>query len=608
MMETVAAFKRDVHSYSEPERVRISHVHLELSVNFPQHVLEGSATLRIASPVNSREELVLDTRDLAIHRIEVSKDGESYCEAPFTMGRSDKLLGAPLTVTIPRGASDVRVHYSTQPQASGLQWLEPVETGGKLHPFLLTQSQAIHARSWIPLQDTPGVRVTFSARIRTPAPLRAVMGAQSHDAAADGFYGFRMDLPIPSYLFALAVGNIEFVSLGARTGVYAEPGLIAMAAHEFEDTELMIRAAERLYGPYRWGRYDLLVLPPSFPFGGMENPCVTFLTPTLIAGDKSLNTLVAHELAHSWSGNLVTAATWGDFWLNEGFTTYIERRIQEELYGAERARMEDVLALDWLENELARLAPRDQVLHINLEGRDPDENSTRIPYVKGALFLRSLELEFGRPLFDAFLSRYFDDFAFQSVTTEQFLKYLNSHLLDLHPALASRIPLQEWIDAPGLPKAAPRAASSAFERVERAASDWLQNKLALDEIAGRKWSTHEWLRFLDVLPDKLGLERMTALDQAFNFTHSRNTEVLYRWLLMAIRNEYETAYPRLDQFLSSVGRRKFVKPLYEELMRTRTGRERVECLYRKYRATYHPITRGTIDKLLGTCDPKAGDT
>jgi leukotriene-A4 hydrolase len=605
MIETV--FKRDVHSYSDPERVRIAHVHLELSVSFPERRLEGSVTLSTATPPGIRDELALDTKDLTIHRVQVSKDGESYSDTTFTVGRPDKLLGAPLTIHIPRGTSHVRVDYSTDPQASGLQWLEPAETGGKLYPFLLTQSQAIHARSWVPLQDTPAVRVTFSANIRTPSHLKAVMGAQSRRVAADGLYEFRMDLPIPSYLFALAVGDIEFAPLGARTGVYAETGVLAAAAHEFEDTELMIQAAERLYGPYRWGRYDLLVLPSSFPLGGMENPCLTFLTPTLIAGDKSLNTLIAHELAHSWSGNLVTAATWGDFWLNEGFTTYIERRILEELYGVERARMEDVLALDWLEHELPRLAPRDQVLHINLDGRDPDENTTRIPYVKGALFLRSLELEFGRPRFDDFLRGYFDHFAFQSVTTEQFVEYLKSHLLKLYPAQASRIPLREWIDAPGLPKAAPRAVSSAFERVEQAAAGWLQDHLSLEEIAACKWSTHEWLRFLDVLPDKLGLEKMALLDRQFNFTSTRNSEILYRWLLMAIRNQYEPAYSRLEEFLSTVGRRKFVKPLYEELLRTPAGRERVERLYRSYRSTYHPITRGTIDKLLGSSTDETGE-
>lgn len=597
-METIASLKRDVHSYSEPERVRVAHVHLELSAHFAEQILEGSATLRISTPVETREELALDTRDLSIHGVLVSKDGESYTETPFSIGRFDRLLGAPLTIVLPRGASHVRVHYSTRPEASGLQWLTPAETGGKRHPFLLTQSQHIHARSWIPLQDTPGVRVTFSARIQTPAPLRAVMGAQQSSHQAEGIYEFRMDLPIPSYLFALAVGDIEFASLGERTGVYAEPGLVAAAAHEFEDTEKMIRATERLFGPYRWGRYDLLVLPPSFPLGGMENPCVTFVTPTLIAGDKSLNTLIAHELAHSWAGNLVTAATWSDFWLNEGFTTYIERRIQEELYGVERAQMEDVLAFNRLEHELATLEPRDQILHINLEGRDPDENSTRIPYVKGALFLRSLELEFGRACFDAFLRRYFDHFAFQSVTTEQFLDYLNTCLLGPHPAEASRIPVKEWIEAPGLPETAPRSHSAAFARVDEAVSEWLQNAITLDDISRREWSTEEWLRFLAVLPDKLGLEKMRALDSAFHFTATNNSEILYRWLLLAIRNEYEPAYPRLEKFLSTVGRRKFVKPLYGELMRTRSGRERVERLYLRYRATYHPITRGSIDQLL----------
>jgi aminopeptidase N len=277
---------------------------------------------------------VLDTRDLDIQKAESSRDGSSWANALFSLAPPDKILGSALSITLPDDATRVRISYTTRPQASGLQWLDPPQTAGKKDPFLFTQSEAIHARSWIPLQDSPQVRITYRAHVRTPKNLMAVMSANNDlKAARDGDYEFEMPQPIPSYLIALAVGDLFFAPISPRTGIWAEPPVVGKAAREFADLEAMIRAAEELFGPYHWDRYDVLVLPPSFPFGGMENPRLTFATPTVLAGDKSLVALVAHELAHSWAGNLVTNATWRDFWLNEGFTVYLERRIVEKVFG-----------------------------------------------------------------------------------------------------------------------------------------------------------------------------------------------------------------------------------------------------------------------------------
>src|SRR5262245_30342751 len=387
---------RDTHSFSNPDQIRVRHLDLDCDVLFDQKILKGTATLDLDRRVNSGSPpLVLDTSKLQIEKVEVSSDGSSYAEAKFALGEHDPILGSPLTIATPLTAAKVRIRYSTSPEASALQWLYPAQTAGKKKPFLFTQSQAIHARSWIPLQDTPGVRMSYTARVRTPKDLLAVMSAVNDpDAPRNGEYSFRQRAPIPSYLIALAVGDLQFRPIGNRTGVYAEPQVVDRAAKEFEDTEKMLRAAQELYGPYRWGRYDLLVLPPSFPFGGMENPGLTFATPTILAGDKSLVSLVAHELAHSWSGNLVTNATWSDFWLNEGFTVYVERRILEKVYGRRREEMEAALGLQELEREIAKLPERDQILHIDLKGRDPDDGVTNVPYEKGALLLRSLEEKF----------------------------------------------------------------------------------------------------------------------------------------------------------------------------------------------------------------------
>jgi leukotriene-A4 hydrolase len=373
----------DVHSYANPHEIRVRHVDLDLEVRFDERVLRGSAMLGVERRRPEASSLRLDTRDLEVESVEAS-DGERWLAVEFSLGAADAILGSPLTIALPPGADRVRIAYATRPGASGLQWLSPEQTAGRRRPFLFSQSQAIHARSWIPLQDTPAVRITYGARVRTPADLMAVMSAAGNSTGErGGAYRFAMPQPIPAYLLAIAVGDLGFARLGPRTGVYAERPVVDAAAAEFDDIERMMDAAERLYGPYRWDRYDILVLPPSFPFGGMENPRLTFATPTVLAGDKSLVSLVAHELAHSWSGNLVTNATWSDFWLNEGFTTYIERRLVEEVYGRERSEMEAVLGRQDLEDEIARLPDRDEILHIDLAGRDPDDGATRLPYEKG---------------------------------------------------------------------------------------------------------------------------------------------------------------------------------------------------------------------------------
>jgi aminopeptidase N len=374
--------------------------------------------------------------------------------------------------------------------------------------------------------------------------------------------------------------------------------VLAKAAKELEDTEKMVEATEKLYGPYRWGRYDILVLPPSFPYGGMENPRLTFATPTILAGDKSLVSLVAHELAHSWSGNLVTNATWRDFWLNEGFTTYLERRIIEAVYGRDREEMEAALGRQTLERLLKELEPRDQILHVDLAGRDPDDGSTEIPYEKGALFLRQLEGVFGREQFDTFLKAYFDHFAFQSITTADFVAYLKKNLLDANPQLAAQIPLDEWLYQPGLPASAPQPTSDAFAKVETQANEWLQGKLPAAQLPVKDWTTQQWLHFLRFLPPQLSKEQLAELDRTFKLTETGNAEIAHVWLLISIRNNYEPAYPRLETYLTSIGRQKLIKPLYEELMKTPAGAARARAIFQKARPGYHPIAQTSVGKIV----------
>ena len=592
---------RDVHSFGNPGEVRVRHITLDLTVDFDRKELTGTATLAVERRPGSNQgaPLVLDTRGLVIEKVE-EFNGQGWSRAEHQAGPPDPILGASLTIPIVSGVGPVRIHYKTSPGAGALQWLEPSRTAGKKQPFLFTQSQAIQARTWIPTQDSPGVRVTYDATIRVLEPgLTAVMSAErTPDPADPKVTRFRMDRPIPSYLIALAVGDLAFRPLGPRTGVWAEPSMVEKAASEFVDTEKMIEATEARFGPYRWGRYDLLVLPPSFPFGGMENPRLTFATPTILAGDRSLVALVAHELAHSWSGNLVTNATWRDFWLNEGFTVYLERRIVEAVYGPERAEIEAVLGIQELRDDLARLPASDQILHIGLEGRDPDDGMTQVPYEKGALFLTQLERVFGRERFDRFLLGYFDRHAFQSITTADFLADLKTNLFPLDPASAAKFDLDAWVERPGLQAAFVEPTSARLVAIDRASVDWASGKMAASRVETAGWSTQEWLRFLRGLPESIPADRMAELDAAFSLTGRENAEVAALWLLMAAKNGYHPADARLEAFLTTIGRRKFLMPIYRELARTPEGLARARAIYARARPFYHPIAVDSVDALL----------
>jgi len=593
---------RDYHTLANVDAFRVRHLALDLRVDFDAQRLVGHADLSVERIAGDSATLVLDTRGLDIQRVEWIAPGAVQA-LPFSLGAERPILGTPLQVALPAGgerAFVVRIAYATRPGASGLQWVAPAGTAGRQQPFLYSQSQSIHARSWVPLQDSPQVRMTFDATIRVPPGLRALMGAE-HDPApgTDGVYRFHMPQPIPSYLLAIAAGRIDFRPIGARTGVYAEPEVIDAAAAEFADTEKMLEAGERLFGPYRWGRYDLLILPPSFPFGGMENPRLSFITPTSIAGDRSLVSLIAHELAHSWSGNLVTNATWRDFWLNEGFTVYLEREIMAAVYGPRRAAMEDLLGYQSLEREVATLPAADQVLAIDLRGRDPDDGMSDIPYEKGRFFLGWLESRLGAAPLQAFLKDYFAHFSFQSISVEQFLAYLDAQLLAQHPGAVPAAELHRWIFEPGLPATAMRPQSDALAKVDAARAAFLAGTTRAADLPYAAWTTQERLYFLNNLPKAMPRPQLEALDGAWRLTGEGNDEIAFSWLSIAIRNDYAPAWPRLERYLVSIGRQKLIVPLYEDLMKTPAGARRARIIYAKARPGYHPIATTTLDKTVG---------
>jgi aminopeptidase N len=595
---------RDYHTYSNAAEFRVRHLDLDLAADFEARRLSGTAELTLDRVAPAATRIVLDTNGLDVREAWLVDRG-TKTKLAFELGARHPVLGRPLTLELPTSAAGrpqvtVRVAYATSPDAQGLQWLTPAQTAGKRHPFLFSQSQSIYARTWIPLQDTPQVRYTFRARVRTPMPLRAVMGAVNDpQAPLDGDFTFEMPQPIPSYLMAIAVGDLVFRPTGPRSGIYAEPPVVEKAAREFADTEKMIQAGERLFGPYRWGRYDLLILPPSFPFGGMENPRLTFATPTVIAGDRSLVALVAHELAHSWSGNLVTNASWRDFWLNEGFTVFCESKIVGELYGADRRSQEDSLGAQTLRRNLDELPARDEILAVDLRNRDPEEGFTEIPYEKGRHFLVWLESRVGTPAFMRWLRGYFDEFAFRSIDTETMLAYLERTLLAQNPGRFTMADVRQWVYEPGLPPSAVFATSDAFAKVDAERARFLGGTPAA-QLVTRGWTTQQWQHFLDNMPPTLSPARLADLDAAFGFTNSGNAEIEFSWFRNAIRNRYAPAYPKLEQYLVTIGRRKLIKPLYEDLMKSTVAadREFARRVYAQARPGYHPIAQAALDPIV----------
>ncbi|MDZ4749993.1 MAG: M1 family metallopeptidase [Flavobacteriales bacterium] len=580
---------RDPHTYSEPNIARVTHLEWDAVVDFQNHAIMATAVYDIEVKPEAKR-IIFDINGLHISEVKVNGVATG-----FEIGPNSKYLGEPLVIPIDSSAKKVSIVYRADTAADALLWVD----GEK--PFLFSQSQAILGRTWMPCQDSPGVRITYNARVKVPAGLLALMSAENPQKKNEtGEYTFKMEQPIPSYLLALAVGDIEFRPIGDRTGVYAVPSVIEAAAKEFEDMQKMVEAAEQLYGPYVWGRYDLLVLPAAFPFGGMENPRITFATPTILAGDKSLVALVAHELAHSWSGNLVTNSTWDDFWLNEGFTVYFEQRIMEAVYGRETSEMLATISRNELDATIDQLTKDtmavDTKLKLSLEGRNPDDGMTDIAYNKGYFFLRLIEETAGREKFDSFIKNYFSGHAFQVMDTERFLTYLRDQLVT--PDMDKIVKIDEWVYGEGIPSNAPQVSSARVESVNEFVKKWdsKQQLSTVMDIPWDNWSYEERYLFLSQIQRK-DFTAMKEMDNAWAVTKSTNKEVLFKWLENAILAKYTPANDEVEAFLLEVGRRKFVEPLFAAMIQSGQVKMAKE-IYAKARPGYHSVTSDTIDALL----------
>jgi leukotriene-A4 hydrolase len=565
----------DPHSYADSEQPQTRSIELQAVVDFAAHIVRSEVVLhfREAAPAGPID---LDTRDLDIDTV-VGLEGEPLA---WELAPADEILGSRLRIALPSGAFGVRIRCASSPSAMALQWLDAAQTAsGK--PFLFTQCQPIHARSILPLQDTPRVRITIDkARFEVPSDLRALMAG-----APLGGSTFSMPQPIPPYLFAFAVGDLVERPISSRCSVWAERPIADAAAFELSDLEETLAAAEQLFGPYDWDRADFLVMPPSFPYGGMENPRLTFVTPSLLAGDKSLVNVVAHELAHAWTGNLVTNANANHFWLNEGFTVYAERRILEAMHGRETSELHAAIGRHDLEDALARFARRPELtsLRTELSGLHPDDAYSSVPYEKGYFFLRRLEEEAGRPAFDQFLLTYLRRFRFQSIDTNDFLKAL----LELLPGLAARVDAALWIDGPGLPPDAPVPVSAKLTELQKLArAGNLPGMLAPTEL----------LVYLQALPQPADPKLLAALDVQFGLSVRKSLELRHTFVLAQLRTGLPEAVEGMRRVVSETGRMKYLKPLYSELARRDVAAAR--RIYADYRAGYHPIAREVIEGMF----------
>lgn len=579
----------DPSSYTDLSQGKIQHIDFRIGVDFSTHTFEVEATYQLQEPV--RGSLFLDT--FRIDLKEARANGRTLdCE----FDPEDEILGQRLHLKGFEGDSTFTLAFHTSPEATALQWLSANQTAGGRAPFLFSQCQAIQARSIFPCQDSPSVRFTYSAAVEVPQELMVVMAAEQLEVQEGKHttFLFKMPQPIPSYLFAIAVGNLDFRELGPRTGVYAEPEIVEAAAWEFAENETKIVEAEKLLGPYLWGRYDLLVLPPTFPYGGMENPRLTFLTPTAILGTRGQTSLVSHELAHAWTGNLVTNATWQDFWLNEGWTTYAETRLTEILEGTDSKDLHLAFNEKQLVAIIKRVGVNSPSTCLKLPPqKEIDQAAISIPYYKGCFFLQECEVAVGRERFDEFIQKYMTSFQFQSLTTEAFLDFLKAEL----PDVFEKVDIHQWIYEPGLPKEWHRPKSHLYDEVQQALDDYEKGiKPAQGQI--QNWHRYQLMSFLQGLLQKISVEDCKYFDEILEL-EQRNDAVFFSFFYATcIMSGYEEILSRVEQFMEKIGRMLYVLPIVRAMIATDWTRDKIRPLFERVRDRHHQITINAIEGLL----------
>jgi leukotriene-A4 hydrolase len=555
-----AALAIDPASYANPAQVRVRGLHLDLKAEFAQRSLSGFAELTLNWIDPEARTVALDTRELAIARVQFLDVQQRWVSVPYQLDKPDPVMGQALRITLPLQAARLRIDYRTAPTASALQWLAPAQTLSGKWPMLYNQPAPGTARSWVPLQDTPAVRFTYTARIDAPAGLRVLMkGDGEAGASGAGGWRFTMPQPIPSGMLAIAIGELASRAVGPRTTVYAEPLRIAAAAFELDDTRKMIVAAESLYGPYRWQRFDMLVLPASFPDGGGDSPRLAFFSAAILAGDRSLAGAVATALARSWAGSL------------PGHAAYVANRIIESVYGAEAASMQ----------------------------RQLDQEEVAAGGARAGWLLHTLEQRIGRARFDPFLRAWFDQRPFSSATPAQFADHLRDRLLAEHPQALSAAELDAWLTGGAAPASAAREASPRLAKVDAERTAWLAGTVATGRLADNSWSALEWMKFLNDIDGQASAAQLAELDSSFGLSLTSNHEIAFRFHRAAIKAGYMEARPALASFLAGVGRVEWVEPLYAALLAQPQEKGWARTLYAsRARPQYHPQAQAAIDALM----------
>lgn len=577
LVNTAMHLHRDPNTLSNYDKFRVTHTSADLSIDFDNKVLKGTVTHTVKS-INGTTEtaIILDTRFLDVH--EVSVNGErSNWELLAQSKPYGHALKVPLNQAIKGGETlSLRIGVQTTKDGTAVQFLTPVQARSQ-HPYMFSQCQAINARSIFPCQDTPDVKSTFEFNITSPLPVLASGLAVGSPEAASGnknnekVYRFRQDIPIPSYLFAVASGDIVSAPIGPRSVVATGPEGIKAAQWEFEEaTEPYIESIEKIIYPYQWGTYNLLVLPPSFPYGGMENPVYTYCTPTVVSGDRQNVDVIAHELSHSWSGNLVTAASWEHFWLNEGWTTYLERRLQAAVHGEPHRDFSAIIGWKSLvdavngygtDHNFTKMIP-------DLKGKDPDDAFSTVPYEKGYTFLSYLEAKVGKEKWNKFIPHYFTTFKCASLDSYEFKTNLIDFFADdsaASTALTS-VNWDDWFYKPGLPPK-PEFDTSLADVCFKLAAKWkhadpLTFRPDKSDITG--WAANQVVVFLDQIlefKEPLSPELADTMGKAYDLTTSTNVEVTARYFQVGLRAKDKNVYQPTADLLGNVGRMKFVRPL-----------------------------------------------
>lgn len=602
----------DPSTFSNYYEFKVNETVLNFDIDFSKKKVSGDVTFDLISKNSDLKEIWLDTSYLIIHSITINDQ-----PTKSTLNERTEPLGSRLNITLPSSTSNItlRILFETTSKCTALQFLEKEATDGKSAPYLFSQCQAIHARSLFPCFDTPSIKSPYKMSVKSPYP--SLMSGREVSSETTDIYKFNQPIPIPSYLISLASGDITLKPIGPRSSVFCESINVDKCKYEFEnDMENFIVTAESLVFSYEWDKYNALVLPLSFPYGGMENPNITFVTPTLISGDRENVDVLAHELSHSWSGNLVTNCSWEHFWINEGWTVYLERRIQGQLHGQKVRDFSGIIGWIDLENSITSMgksADKFSTLVQNLaNGVDPDDSFSSVPYEKGYNLLYHIENTVGIEQFNKFIPYYFNNFKYKSLDTYQFLDCLYDFFKSQKHQLDT-IDWETWLFKPGMPPQKPNFDTSLVNECYNLADKWFNaiiNNESLDQFEANdisNFSANQSVVFLDTLSSfnkaddfhwsnhKNALKELS--DKYSTYSNSKNCEVIFRWFILQVGGHNPNFYDQLGDWLGTVGRMKFVRPGY--LILNDVDHDKAVSYFEKFELSYHPICKSLVKKDLG---------